>query len=62
MEYERDIGMEEYMKKYEEWINSPDFDEETKEELKKIKENKQPIKMNNAGELYDYLNSLKNNQ
>lgn len=35
--------MEEYMKKYEEWINSPDFDEETKEELKKIKENKKEI-------------------
>ena len=35
--------MQEYMKKYEEWLESPNFDEETKEELRKIKNNDKEI-------------------
>lgn len=31
--------MEEYLKKYNEWINNPSFDEETKKELKQIEGN-----------------------
>ena len=35
--------MEEYLKKYEEWLNNPIFDEETKKELIQIKENNNEI-------------------
>lgn len=35
--------MEEYLKKYEEWCNNPNFDEETKKELREIKNNKEEI-------------------
>ncbi len=35
--------MEEYLKKYEEWCNNPNFDEETKKELKEIEGNKEEI-------------------
>lgn len=34
----------EYFKKYEEWLNSDEIDEETKEELSKIKDNETEIK------------------
>ena len=33
-----------YLKKYEEWLQSPSIDEETKEELRKIKEDDKEIK------------------
>ncbi len=36
--------MEEYLKKYEEWCNNPNFDEETKKELISIKGNVEEIK------------------
>ncbi len=36
--------MEEYLKKYEQWCNNPIFDDETKRELKEIKENDNEIK------------------
>ncbi len=32
-----------YMKRYEEWLNNPFFDEETKEELRQIKDDKEEI-------------------
>lgn len=35
--------MEEYLKKYEEWCNNPNFDEDTKKELKEIEGNKKEI-------------------
>ncbi len=35
--------MEEYMKKYEEWLNNPFFDKETKEELNSIKDKEDEI-------------------
>ncbi len=35
--------MEEYMEKYNEWLNNPYFDQETKEDLLKIKDNEQEI-------------------
>ena len=35
--------MEEYKKKYEEWLNNPCFDEETKKELESIKDNEKEI-------------------
>ena len=35
--------MEEYLVKYEKWLNDPCFDENTKKELKEIKENKKEI-------------------
>lgn len=35
--------MEEYLKKYEEWCNNPNFDEETKKELREIEGNKEEI-------------------
>ena len=35
--------MEEYKKKYEEWLNNPCFDEETKKELESIKNNEKEI-------------------
>ncbi|MBO4815530.1 MAG: phospho-sugar mutase [Clostridia bacterium] len=34
----------EYLKKYKEWLENPDIDEETKEELLKIKDNEEEIK------------------
>ena len=34
----------EYLKKYEEWCENPFFDEKTKEELIKIKNNEEEIK------------------
>ncbi len=36
--------MEEYLKKYDEWCNNSNFDEETKKELKEIENNKEEIK------------------
>src|SRR5574344_1423889 len=36
-------NMEEYMKKYQEWLQNPDFDEKTKEELKSIEGNEAEI-------------------
>ena len=36
--------MEEYLKKYQEWCNNPNFDEETKKELNEIKNNEEEIK------------------
>lgn len=36
--------MENYKLRYEEWLNNPVFDEETKEELKEIQENEEEIK------------------
>ena len=36
--------MEEYQKKYQEWIKNSFFDEETREELKQIEENEEEIK------------------
>ena len=35
--------MKEYKKKYEEWLNNPCFDEETKKELESIKDNEKEI-------------------
>lgn len=35
--------MEEYMKKYEEWLNNPFFDKATKEELNSIKDKEDEI-------------------
>lgn len=35
--------MEKYMEKYNEWLNNPYFDQETKEDLLKIKDNEQEI-------------------
>ncbi len=35
--------MEEYMKKYQEWLNNPEFDEETKQELRQIQGNAKEI-------------------
>lgn len=35
--------MEEYLKKYEEWCNNLNFDEETKKELIEIENNKEEI-------------------
>lgn len=35
--------MENYMEKYNEWLNNPIFDEETKKELEKIKDNEKEI-------------------
>ena len=35
--------MEEYLKKYEEWCNNPNFDEKTKKELKNIEGNREEI-------------------
>ena len=34
----------EYFKKYEEWLNSNEIDEETKEELRKMRDNETEIK------------------
>ena len=36
--------MDDYNKKYQEWLNNPNFDEETKEELKSIEGNEEEIK------------------
>ena len=36
--------MDDYNKKYNEWLNNPDFDEETKAELKSIEGNEEEIK------------------
>ena len=35
--------MKEYLERYNEWINNPNFDEETKEELRKIEGNEKEI-------------------
>lgn len=35
--------MEEYLKKYEQWLSNPNFDEETKKELKEIEGNNKEI-------------------
>ena len=35
--------MKKYLEEYQKWINSPDFDEETKNELKEIKDNEKEI-------------------
>ena len=35
--------MEEYLKKYNEWVNNPLFDEDTKKELESIKNNNAEI-------------------
>ena len=35
--------MEEYLEEYNEWINNPIFDEETKKELLEIKDDKKEI-------------------
>ena len=36
--------MDDYNKKYQEWLNNPNFDDETKEELKSIEGNEEEIK------------------
>ena len=41
--YRKEETMEEYKKKYEEWLNNPCFDEETKKELESIKDNEKEI-------------------
>ena len=41
--YRKEEMMEEYKKKYEEWLNNPCFDEETKKELESIKDNEKEI-------------------
>ena len=41
--YRKEEMMEEYTKKYEEWLNNPCFDEETKKELESIKDNEKEI-------------------
>ncbi len=40
---ERNTEKMEYMKQYEEWLNNPYFDEETKNELRKISDDKKEI-------------------
>ena len=35
--------MEEYLVKYEKWLNDPCFDKDTKKELEEIKENEKEI-------------------
>ena len=40
---ERNTDKMEYMKQYEEWLNNPYFDEETKNELRKISDDKKEI-------------------
>ena len=41
--YRKEETMEEYKKKYEEWLNNPCFDGETKKELESIKDNEKEI-------------------
>lgn len=41
--YRKEETMEEYKKKYEEWLNNPCFNEETKKELESIKDNEKEI-------------------
>ena len=41
--YRKEETMEEYKNKYEEWLNNPCFDEETKKELESIKDNEKEI-------------------
>ena len=53
--YRKEETMEEYKKKYEEWLNNPCFDEETKKELESIKDNEKE----NMIKFLDGLNSLK---
>ena len=36
--------MDDYKSKYNEWLNNPDFDDETKKELKSIEGNEEEIK------------------
>ena len=40
---ERIDKMKDYLKEYQNWLESPDFDEETKNELKSIKDDEKEI-------------------